>query len=206
MQTITATDKPIYWVARDDNGNVLHAGFTMPGNTTITGQTNLIYGEITDQIQDLEQFVGNQPAFNYQFDTITKTWTFPDISDLYIPAASDIAEPLSRALYKIIFPGRDGLYAQIINHPTDPAAMKLLKCREIDIIPISLASDPEPLRQALNPSVANGAITQQELDDLIQAVGLNAGKTVRLKDFIPPSWLPYVLNFEQAAIAGYNVA
>lgn len=203
MQSITATDKPIFWVARDNSGNVLQSGVTPPGCTTTTGQPNLIFGTLADQIVDLEQFLGSQPAFNYILDEATKTWKFDTSQYLYIPAAADIAEPLSRALYKIIFPNRDGLYADITSHPTDPSALLLLQCRPTDIIPISLGTDPEPLRQALTPSVINGAITQQELDSLVLAVSTLAGQMVYIKDFIPASWLPYLMNRQQAVDAGY---
>lgn len=203
MHSIVATDKPIFWVARDNAGNILHSGVTLPGSITTTGQPNLIYGTLADQVVDLEQFLGTQPAFNYVLDHPTKTWQFNSFDYLYIPAAADIAEPLSRALYKIIFPNRDGLYADIISHPTNTSALLLLQCRPTDIIPISLATDPEPLRQALAPSVINGAITQVELDNLVLAVVENAGQMVYIKDFIPASWLPYLMDRQQAVDAGY---
>lgn len=150
-----------------------------------------------------DKFYPPQPAYNYHRDTETASWTFPDNGDLiYIPARPAIAEPLSRGLYQLIVPGGDGLYAGLIPHPSGQA-YTLLQCRQTDIIPVSLGANAQPLSDALEITVQDGALTQQELDGIVAAVQAMAGQAVSLVDFVPPSWQPYVMTRAQAEAAGY---
>ena len=151
---------------------------------------------------ELDAFLPPQPAFNYNIDTETKNWVFPDDSHLYIPADPRLIEALSRGLYSLIDPTRSGLYAGIIWHPAN-AAWPLLQVRETDIIPISLAADTRPLVEVLTAFVQGGGLTQEELDGIVGAVGAMAGNVVQLRDFIPKSWQPYIMSKEQAEAAGY---
>ena len=152
--------------------------------------------------QDLDLFLPPQPAYNYDLDTETARWVFPENDHLYIPARPAIAEPLSRALYKLIVPDGDGLYAGVIPHP-DGENYSLLQCRQSDIIPVALGADPQPLVDVLQIPVADGALTQAELDGIVDAVQANAGQQVNLIDFVPPSWQPFVMDRTQAEAAGY---
>jgi len=147
-------------------------------------------------------FMPPQPAYNYDLDTQTASWVFPDNGHLYVPASPAIAEPLSRALYSLIVPGGDGLYAGIIPHSTGQG-YPLLQFRQTDVIPIALGADPQPLVDALQVAVDDGALTSQELAGIVGAVQAMAGKVVNLVDFIPQSWQPFVMTKEQAEKAGY---
>lgn len=151
---------------------------------------------------DIDAFVPPQPAYNYDLDTETARWVFPEDNHLYIPAAPKIAEQLSRALYKLIDPRGDGLFAGVIPHPSG-RAHSLLQCRQTDVIPIDLGADPQPLRDVLAITVEDGALTRQELEGIVGAVQMLAGQRVNLIDFVPASWQPFVMDFDQAKAAGY---
>lgn len=151
---------------------------------------------------DLDLFLPPQPAYNFNLDTQTASWVFPEDNHLYIPARASIAEPLSRALYSLIVPGGSGLYAGVIPHP-DGQSMSLLQCRQSDIIPVAIGADPQPLIDVLQIPVADGSLTEAELSGIVGAVQSMAGQTVDLIDFVPPSWKPFVMTREQAEQAGY---
>jgi hypothetical protein len=151
---------------------------------------------------DLDLFLPPQPAYNYDLDTGAARWIFPDNNHLYIPSSPGIAEALSRALYKLIVPGGNGLYAGVIPHPSGQG-YSLLQCRSSDIIPVALGADPQPLVDVLAIPVQDGSLTQAELNGIVGAVQAMAGQTVNLIDFVPPSWQPFVMTREQAEQAGY---
>jgi len=147
-------------------------------------------------------FVPPQPAYNYDLSTDTASWVFPDDSHLYIPAAPHIAERLSRALYSLVVPGGDGLFAGVIPHPQG-LGYPLLQFRSTDIVPIAIGADPSALDEVLQITVDEAALTQQEKDGIVAAVSAMAGQSVEIVDFIPPSWQPFVMTREQAEQAGY---
>jgi hypothetical protein len=147
-------------------------------------------------------FMPPQPAYNYNLETNTASWVFPEGNHLYIPAAPHIAETLSRALYALVVPGGVGLFAGVIPHPQN-LGYPLLQFRSTDVVPIALGSDPQPLADVLQTTVDEGALTQAERDGIIAAVQSMAGQAVAIVDFIPASWLPYVMTREQADAAGY---
>lgn len=151
---------------------------------------------------DLDAFVPPQPAYNYDLDTNTARWVFPDNNHLYIPVAPSRALDLSKALYEIIYPGKEGLYAGVIPHP-DPQMPWLMQCRSVDIVPISVAANPQVLVDVLQWSVDDGTITQTELDTIVQSVVDNAGKQFDLIDFVPLSIQPQCMNKEQAIQGGW---
>lgn len=172
--------------------------------TSYTGSQRKNYAGIGYKYDaNLDAFVPPQPAYNYNLDTETARWVFPDNDHLYIPAAPHVAEPLSRGLYKLIVPDGDGLYAGMIPHPSDPAAYTLLQCRSTDVIPVALGADPQPLADVLQITVNDGALLQAEADGIVAAVQAQAGQTVNLIDFIPASWQPYVMDKAGAIAAGY---
>lgn len=171
--------------------------------TSYTGSQRKNYAGIGYKYRsDIDAFVPPQPAYNYDLDTDTARWTFPDDGHLYIPASQAIAERLSRALYTLIVPGGDGLYAGVIPHPSGKGHT-LLQCRSTDKIPVALGADPQPLVDVLQIPVDDGTLTRAELDGIVGAVRAMAGKTVDLVDFVPPSWQPYLMTREQAEAAGY---
>lgn len=152
--------------------------------------------------EDLDLFLPPQPAYNYDLDTQTASWVFPDDNHLYIPVAPNRALALSKALYQVIYPGTDGLYAGVIPHP-NPQMPWLMQCRSVDIVPVAIGADPQPLIDVLQESVDDGSITQQELDVLIQSVVDKAGQQVNLIDFIPASIQPQCMTKEQAIEGGW---
>ncbi len=74
IHEIKATDEPIYWVARDDDGTILHSGCTDPGLTTTTGQKNFIHGTEDEQVAELEKFVARRPDADHELNTTTREW------------------------------------------------------------------------------------------------------------------------------------
>jgi hypothetical protein len=147
-------------------------------------------------------FVPPQPAYNYDLNTDTASWVFPDDNHLYIPAAPHIAERLSRALYSLVVPGGDGLFAGVIPHPQE-LGYPLLQFRSTDIVPIAIGAGPSALDEVLQITVDEAALTEQEKDDIVAAVSAMAGQSVEIVDFIPASWQPFVMTREQAEQAGY---
>lgn len=152
--------------------------------------------------QELDAFLPPQPAFNYVVNQQQANWVFPDGDHIYVPVDPRLIEQLSRGLYKLIAPDRDGLYAGVIWHP-DNAGWPILQLRSVDVIPVSLAADTQPLIDVLAAFVAGGGITQQELDGIVAGVQAAAGSQILVADFIPASWQPYVLTRQQAIEQGY---
>jgi hypothetical protein len=74
MHEIIPTDKPIYYVARDDDGTILHSGVTYPGQVTTTGLKNMISGDEAEQVAELERFIGKRPDSSYEVDTQERKW------------------------------------------------------------------------------------------------------------------------------------
>lgn len=202
MQEVNKPNQTTYWVVRSEDGTVLHAGQTEPHQVTSTGQPVLVAGDLKTQIDEVAAFRGDPAAFNYQWDG--SQWVFSgDV--IYIPAASKLAEQLSRALFALVYGDKKpGLYARVIAHPSGEG-YSLLAVRSDDVIPVALAVDPQPLIDVLQISIDDGALTQRELDGIAQAVSAMAGKPVKLIDFVPPSWKPYVMTAQQARAAGYEL-
>lgn len=127
---------------------------------------------------------------------------------LYVPIHIDAAAELNRQLYELTQPDavRDPrnvseFYCGLYQHPQIPFAV--IELPETDTIPIHLAADPSGLEAVLSPFVAQGQITQAELDGIVGAVSMLGGQRFAPSDMIPPSWLPYVLTKQQAIEAGY---
>jgi hypothetical protein len=151
---------------------------------------------------EIDAFLPPQPAWNYHIDGETKDWVFPDGDHLYIPVDARLIEQLSRGLYALIDPTRDGLYAGIIWHPEN-TAWPTIQLRSEDIVPIDLAANPAPLVEVLTAFVQGNGLTQEELNGIVAGVQQAAGHTVRIVDMIPQSWQPYVMDRDQAKAAGY---
>jgi len=188
-----------YWVARDADGNVLLAGYTEPNQVTTSGQSVLTSGSRAVQVEEIAQFRGNPEAWNYEWNG--SEWVFEGDA-IYIAASTEIAEPLSRSLFNLIYGNENGLYASVITHPTRTNESVLI-CRSVDVIPLALAADPQPLVDVLQIAVNNGSITQQEVDSIANAIAAMAGQEVKLIDFVPPSWQQYVYTKEQLEADGW---
>lgn len=127
---------------------------------------------------------------------------------IYVPVHNDAAADLNRQLYKLTQP--DGVrdpqnvsefYCGMYVHPQIP--FTVLELPEEDTIPIHLAADPSGLVAVLGPFVAQGQITQDELNAIVGAVQMLAGQRFAPASMIPPSWQQYVLTREQAVAEGY---
>jgi hypothetical protein len=151
---------------------------------------------------ELDAFLPPQPAWNYHVDGVTKNWVFPEGDHIYVPVDPRLIEQLSRGLYALIDPDRPGLYAGIIWHPTNQA-WPVLQLRGEDVVPISLAANPQPLIDVLTVFVDNQGLTQAEFDKLLGDVQSGAGQVVRIAEVIPDGWQPYIRTREEAAALGY---
>lgn len=127
---------------------------------------------------------------------------------LYVIVAPQHAEQLSRSIMRLLRPahlrGDDwtDLYCPVVQHPTNGQAALVLP--EDQHVPIHLESSGPELSELLAVFVGDGALSQEEADGISAAVASNAGQTVKIADFLPPSWSPYVLTAAQAAAAGWQ--
>jgi len=125
----------------------------------------------------------------------------------YIQVSPQHAEQLSRSIMRLLRPahlrgeGWTDLYCGVLTHPTTAEAA--LSLPDEETVPIHVEADGAELASLLSVFVADGALTQQEAIGIASAVQANAGKKVRIADFIPPSWAQNVLTSEQAAEAGW---
>lgn len=204
IQEIIKPENPTYWIIKDNNGNIIHAGVVNPNEVLSTAQPHLIsYTKEIDQIKDIEDLIGQkQPAFNYKFDEVNRSWEFKEDSVIYLPVSITMSSELNEALYKCIDPSGTGNYAIEIPHKSWPGYV-LYKLNKKDKVPVDLGVDPTPLQNALAIAVANSGITQDEADWIVSGVQSNAGQIVNLIDFIPTSWQPYILSEPQAIALRY---
>ena len=150
---------------------------------------------------DIDAFVPPQPVFNYTLNDQAR-WEFAeDVDTIYVPIAKEAAYRLSKALFGLISPGKDGMYCGIIPHPTRTDVVTL-QLRTTDLVPVALGADASSLVEILTPFVGR-EMTQKELDDIVAAVQANAGKVAALTDLIPPSWQQYVMTREVALATGW---
>jgi hypothetical protein len=121
---------------------------------------------------------------------------------IYVPVDPRLIEGLTMGLGELATPGRGLPYAPIIPHPSGQA-WPVLQLRGEDVVPISLAANPQPLIDVLTVFVQNQGLTQSEFDKLLGDVQNGAGQVVRLAEVIPDGWQPYILNRDAAAALGY---
>lgn len=153
--------------------------------------------------------LGKKPSYN---SYVTSTshgleWGEGDIpeSTFFVYAASSVAEPLSRALFQIVYPGvdeRTGLYAKV-HKGSDDQDYDLLEFRQQDVVPIDLSANPQLLADALAITVEDGALTQEEVDTIVGAISTYAGQEINLVDFIPASWQDKIITKKEAIAQGY---
>ena len=211
MQELVATEKTYYFVVKPNNRK-LSEGVLQPGQVHATKSENMVFHgpRRLDVLAEIESIIGPQVAFN---DLLTKdkvsggyTWGRDEQEDdtFLVFARPSVAEPLSRALYEVVNPGQTGMYARVYHHP-DPTQYCIMEFRQEDIVPIALGADPTPIQDALAITVTDGALTQQEVDDIVNAVTTYAGQEVNLVDFIPASWAGQQVDLETAILLGYNL-
>jgi hypothetical protein len=126
---------------------------------------------------------------------------------IYVLAAPQHAEQLSRSIMRLLRPahlrgeGWTDLYCSVLTHPT--SGETALALPEQEMVPIHAEADGAELTSMLSVFVADGALSQAEAAGIVSAVQSNAGKLVRIADFIPPSWSPYLLTPQQMIDGGW---
>jgi hypothetical protein len=125
----------------------------------------------------------------------------------YVLVAPQHAEQLSRSIMRLLRPshlrgeGWTDLYCAVLTHPTNGQAA--LELPDAETVPIHVESDGTELAAMLSVFVTDGALSQAEATGIVAAVQANAGKLVRIADFIPPSWSPYVMTHQQMVDGGW---
>jgi len=125
----------------------------------------------------------------------------------YVLVAPQHAEQLSRSIMRLLRPahlrgeGWTDLYCGVLSHPTN--GQTAIDLPDEEKVPIHAESDGAELAALMAVFVADGALSQVEADGIVSAVQANAGKLVRIADFIPPSWSPYVLTHQQMVDGGW---
>lgn len=213
MQETQKSDKKQYYFSKRPDGGYIEIGSVNPGQVYATSDSEILFvADNTKTLSDkLEQEYGPKEAFNDRIyadhDQQKYAWGRGDKKDetFFIFAMPSVAEPLSRALYSVVNPGQEGLYARVYHSHNEDNPYSVLEFREKDIIPISLEANPAPLADALAITVTDGALTQQEVDNIVAAISSYAGQEINIVDFIPPSWADKRVSGEEAVKIGYDV-
>jgi len=127
----------------------------------------------------------------------------------YVLVAPQHAENLSRSLMRLLMPNHlrqeswTDLYAQVLYHPTNGQAA--INLPDDEYVPIHLQVNGYELQSLLNIFIIDGAITQEEANNIISQIQINAGKKVKIIDFIPDSWKQWVYNYTQMKDMGWFV-
>ena len=212
MKEISKPEKKTYYYIKDPEGDTLQEGWVNPNQVLSTPDKNTIFysDNKLDVIQSMELVLGPQVAFNDRLSVDTETDAYCwgrgriDVGTFFVFAMPSVAEPLSRALYSVVNPGQEGLYARVYAHE-DPEQYSLMEFRKDDVVPIALGADPTPLTDALAVTVEDGALTQQEVDGIVGAISAYAGQEINLVDFIPASWADKQIDEKIAINLGYNL-
>ena len=212
MKEINKPGVKTYYFIKNPQGDILQEGWVFEDQILSTKDENTIYysDKKVDIIPHMEAELGPQVAFNDQLtvdeETGVYSWGrgFQGDTTFFVFAMPSVAEPLSRALYGIVNPGQEGLYARVYHHE-DPNQYSLMEFRLEDVVPISVGSDPSLLADALAITVTDGALTQEEVDNIVGAISAYAGQEINLVDFIPASWADKQTDKETAITLGYNL-
>jgi hypothetical protein len=206
MQESTKSNNHQFVTVIKDDGTIIQEDLPAGMVIATAGSAQMTVSENKEEADaPVEAIIGQKSAFNDQVVEVDGAyeWGSDDLTFL-VKARRTVAEPLSRALYKIINPNGDGLYARVHHHPK-PEEYSLLEFRRTDVVPISIAADPSVLADALAITVTDGALTQQEVDAIVNGVAAAAGQAVNLVDFIPESWRDMQMEKEQAISLGYDI-
>jgi len=215
MKEISKPEKKTYYYIKNPAGDILQEGWVNPNQVLSTPDANTIYysDNKLDVIPHMEADLGAQTAFNDQLTLDEETSTYSwgrglkqkQDETFFVFADQSVAEPLSRAIYSVVNPGQDGMYARVYHHPSGEAKYSVMEFRKSDVVPIALGADGTPLGDALAITVEEGALTQQEVDNIVGAVSAYAGQEINLVDFIPASWADKQIDEQTAIDLGYNV-
>ena len=210
MKEISKPEKKTYYYIKDPEGDTLQEGWVYPNQVLSTPDKNTIFysDNKLDVIQNMELVLGPQVAFNdlltFNEEREEYSWGEGNFEEtFFIFADQSVAEPLSRALYSVVNPAQEGLYARVYNHPDGDSEYSIMEFRKSDIIPIALGADATPLAEALAITLEDGVLTQQEVDNIVAAISAYAGQEINLVDFIPASWADKQINKETAIDLGY---
>lgn len=211
MQEISKPSTKQYYFIVSQNGDLLQEGFVDSTQVlSVPDSSTLIYSDKRlDIIPAIESIIGSQTAYNdicsMDEETRLPTWKSSGHHEtFFVFAAPSVAEPLSRALYKVVNPDGEGLYARVYDAP-EGLEYSILEFRINDVVPIALGADPTPLADALAITVEDGALTQEEVDTIVGAISAYAGQEIKLADFIPASWADKVIRIDNAIELGYNI-
>lgn len=139
---------------------------------------------------------------------------------IYLPVATEAAPILSRLIQQLARPesvGRDDVtiyYCGWEPHPTrtDVVCLAIPDDGDVPIYPdeVDLEKSGQTLAELLDPFVAMGNLTQDEVAGLVSGLSAAQGTRVKVADLIPPSWQPYMMDREtaisQSWIAGDETA
>jgi hypothetical protein len=210
MKEISKPENKTYYFIKNPEGSILQEGWVYPHQVLSTPDSNTIYysDKKIDIISDMESELGAQTAFNdlltFNEEREEYSWGEGNFEEtFFIFADQSVAEPLSRALYSVVNPAQEGLYARVYNHPDGDSEYSIMEFRKSDIIPIALGADATPLAEALAITVEDGVLTQQEVDNIVAAISAYAGQEINLVDFIPASWADKQIDKETAIDLGY---
>jgi hypothetical protein len=212
MKEISKPSTKQYYFIKTPEGVIFKEGVvTSKDVLSVPDSLELVYSDKRlDIIPAMEEVLGEQLALN---DLLTideeagAVWgrgNFNLDQTFFVFAAPSVAEPLSRALYKVVNPDGEGLYARVYDAP-EGLEYSILEFRINDVVPIALGADPTPLADALAITVEDGALTQEEVDTIVDAISAYAGQEIKLADFIPASWQDKRTTKEGAIELGYSV-
>jgi hypothetical protein len=206
MQESTKSNNYQFVTIVKDDGTIIQQDLPAGMVVATAGSAQMTVSENKEEADaPVEAIIGQKSAFNDAVVEVDGAYEWgSDRVTFCVKARPSVAEPLSRALYKIINPDGDGLYARVYHHP-DPERYSLLEFRETDVVPISIAADPSVLADALAITVTDGALTQEEVDAIVNGVAAAAGQVVNLVDFIPESWADMQMEKEKAIALGYDI-
>ena len=111
-----------------------------------------------------------------------------------------IADDLNRSLMRLLRPShlRVGYTTDTLGtkhiHPVNGYAAIALDNEQA--VPIHIEADGAELNALTDIFVADGAMSQEEADQLESDIAAAAGTSIVITEFIPPSWLPFVLSHE----------
>jgi len=213
MKEIKKPQNKTYYFIKSPVDNTLQEGWIDPEMVLSTPDYNIIHQDENrlNIIPAMEEELGSQTAFNdlltVDIENGVYSWGrgFSEHETFFIFADQSVAEPLSRALYSVVNPGQDGMYARVYHHPNGEAEYSVMEFRKSDVVPIALGADGTSLGDALAITVEEGALTQQEVDNIVGAISAYAGQEINLVDFIPASWADKQIDEQTAIDLGYNV-
>lgn len=126
----------------------------------------------------------------------------------FVLISPESAEEFNRGLCRLMRPShlRDDsyvtdLYCPMHTHPSN--GWMALELPDEETVPIHLDATGEELGAVLQMFVQKGSLTIQEAGGIAGAVGSFVGKSVRIADFVPPSWQDKVFTKEQMDQQGW---